>query len=383
LWNIFFVYSGKMSSNNSPPRVRQRIEKSVANRRLRMEKRQVLSERNILRADLRDAVLLPIGQMLLENQWEYLYNCACPIFPRLVRDFYGHMVITQDDDRGLVMQTMVRGHTFQIDPQLISSMIGVPVLPVPGVPFPPGVKAPNIDFLHDFFGRRPQREDKSHSQINIGAFAPMHRFLAKVVVTNLWPQARRSELTLKKATLLYAIVMRTPFCLCKHILHTMLEVRDETNTSLSFGCLITQICRQVVIDISDSKPRSRILDPLAIQTLMKSNAQLRHKAQGDVLHPPLVPVALSAAAPSSQAVPLSFDIEAAFTQLMSSMGAAFGLPTVSKSFSVEDIRTSRQHCPDVDLLWEELHYSGKAVTEDRPDEANFYPNAPQLESEFV
>jgi hypothetical protein len=58
-------------------------------------------------------------------------------------------------------------------------------------------ETPNIDFLHDFFGTRPQREDKSHTQINIGAFAPMHRFLAKVVVTNLWPQARRSELTLK------------------------------------------------------------------------------------------------------------------------------------------------------------------------------------------
>jgi hypothetical protein len=86
-----------------------------------------------------------------------------------------------------------------------------------------------------------EREEKSHFQINIEAFAPMHRFLAKVVVTDLCPQARRSDLTLKKATILYAIVMRTPFCLCKHILHTMLEVRDEKNTSLSFGCLITQI----------------------------------------------------------------------------------------------------------------------------------------------
>jgi hypothetical protein len=111
----------------------------------------------------------------------------------------------------------------------------------------------------------------------------MHWFLVKVVVTNLWPQARRSELTLKKATLLYAIVMWTPFCLCKHILHTMLEVRNEKNTSLSFGCLITQIYLQVVTNISDSKPRSRILDPLGIQTLMKSNAQLWHEAQGGVL----------------------------------------------------------------------------------------------------
>jgi hypothetical protein len=117
------------------------------------------------------------------------------------------MFIIQDDDRGLIMQTMVRGQTILIDPQLISSVIGVPVLPVSGVPFPPGDETPSINFLHDFFGTRPQREDKSHSHINIGAFAPMHRFLAKVVVTNLWPLARWSELTLKKATLLYAIVM--------------------------------------------------------------------------------------------------------------------------------------------------------------------------------
>jgi hypothetical protein len=114
------------------------------------------------------------------------------------------------------------------------------VLPVSRVPFPD--EAPNIDFLHDFFGTRPQREDKSYSQINIRAFAPMHRLLAKIVVTNLWPQARQSELTLKKATLLYAIVIQTHFCLCKHILYTMLMVRDEKNTSLFFGCLITQIC---------------------------------------------------------------------------------------------------------------------------------------------
>jgi len=162
------------------------------------------------------------------------------------------MIIIQEDDRGLIMQTMVRGQQLQIDPQLISAVIGVPVLPVSRVPFPD--EAPNIDFLHDFFGMRPQREDKSHSQINIGAFAPMHRFLAKIVVTNLWPQARRSELTLKKATLLYAIMMQTHFFLCKHILHTMLEIRDEKNTSLPFGCLITQIYLQVVTDISNSSP---------------------------------------------------------------------------------------------------------------------------------
>jgi hypothetical protein len=138
-------------------------------------------------------------------------------------------------------------------------------------------------------------------------------------VPNLWPQARWSELTLKKATILYAIVKWTPFCLCKHIFHTMPEVRDEKNTSLSFGCLITNICLQVVTDISNSEPRSQIPYPLGIQTFMKSNAQLRHEAQGAVPQP--LPDLPTAAASSSQAMPPTFDIEAAFAQLMSSMSA--------------------------------------------------------------
>jgi hypothetical protein len=48
----------------------------------------------------------------------------------------------------------------------------------------------------------------------------------------------------------------------------------------------------------------------------------------------------------------------------------------------EDCLNSRPSHVDVVLLWEESHYSGMAVSEDRPDEANFHPDAPQPESEF-
>jgi hypothetical protein len=50
-----------MSSDNSPPQVRQRIEESIADRVHHMQSRQVLSKRNLLRADLRDPILLPIA----------------------------------------------------------------------------------------------------------------------------------------------------------------------------------------------------------------------------------------------------------------------------------------------------------------------------------
>jgi hypothetical protein len=53
---------------------------------------------------------------------------------------------------------------------------------------------------------------------------------------------------------------------------------------------------------------------------MKSNAQLRHEAQGAVPQPP-PDLPTAAASSSSQVVPPSFDIEAAFAQLMTSMSA--------------------------------------------------------------
>jgi hypothetical protein len=93
LTGIFLVFSSrKMSLDDSPPHVRQRIEESVADRHLRMEKQQVLPKRNLIRVDLRYPILLTIGQMIQENQWEYPYNYACLAFPILVREFFGHMI---------------------------------------------------------------------------------------------------------------------------------------------------------------------------------------------------------------------------------------------------------------------------------------------------
>jgi hypothetical protein len=120
---------------------------------------------------------------------------------------------------------------------------------MPASPFNEVVLPPSLDDLREFFHAVPQGEER-HTTIKIGALASSHRMLAKIVQHNMWPVARRSDLILKKAQFVYAIHLRLPFYLCKHILGVMLEVRDENNAGLPFGCLLTQIILQSGINVN-------------------------------------------------------------------------------------------------------------------------------------
>jgi hypothetical protein len=92
-----------MSSGNFQHRVRQRIDKGIVATRARMESWQVILEWNIVRAYVVVAPLDFIAEMIQDNHLGYLYNCACPVYPKLVRDFYGYMEVIQDDDNGIIL----------------------------------------------------------------------------------------------------------------------------------------------------------------------------------------------------------------------------------------------------------------------------------------
>jgi hypothetical protein len=163
---------------------------------------------------------------------------------------------------------------------------------------------PSLDDLREFFHAVPQGEERA-TTIRIGALSAPHRMLAKIVQHNLWLVVRRSDLILKRAQFVYNISLRLPFCLCKHILGVILEAHDEGNTSLPFGCLLTQIILQSGISIV-GKPKTKIQDPISKQTLMKSTTQLRRDDQDDdVPPPPHIPVGVPDVASSSKTAPPS------------------------------------------------------------------------------
>jgi hypothetical protein len=146
----------------------------------------------------------------------------------------------------------------------------VPVLQDSWQPLNKVVIPHSLDDLREFFRAVPQGEERA-TTIRIGALFGPHLMLAKIVQHNLCPSVRHSDLILKRAQFVYAISLRLPFCLCKHILGIILEARDEGHTGLPFGCLLTQINLQLGISIA-GEPKMKIQDPISKQTLMKSNA---------------------------------------------------------------------------------------------------------------
>jgi hypothetical protein len=164
--------------------------------------------------------------------------------------------VVQNDESGIILQSTIEGHVILVDPQVIGQIIGVPVLQISTSPFNEVVEPPTLEQLREFFHVVPQGEERA-TTIRIGALSPPHHLLGKIIQQNLWPIVRRSDLILKRAQFLYAICLRMPFCLCKHILGTMLEARDENNTGRPFGCLITQIILQSGINVF-GEPKMKI-----------------------------------------------------------------------------------------------------------------------------
>jgi hypothetical protein len=253
-------------------------------------------------SDLMVAPLDSILDTIQTYHWGYLHTCACVVYTRLVRLFYANLEVVQDDNRGLVLQSTVGEHTITVDPHIISQFIGVPILQISASPYNEVVIPPSLDDLREFFHAIPQGEERA-TTIRIGALSAHHCMLAKIVQHNLWPVVRCSDLILKRAQFVYAISLRLPFCLCKHILGIILEAREEGNVGLPFACLLTQIILQSGISIA-SEPKMKIQDPLSKQTLMKSNAQLwRDDPDDDVPPPPPIPLGIPSVASSSQTAP--------------------------------------------------------------------------------
>jgi hypothetical protein len=111
----------------------------------------VIAERNVVRSDIMVAPLDSIHDTIQTYHWGYLHSCACVVYTRLVRLFYANLEVVQDDDRGLVLQSTLLGHTITVDPQIINQFIGVPIFQLSASPYNEVVLPPSMEDLREFF----------------------------------------------------------------------------------------------------------------------------------------------------------------------------------------------------------------------------------------
>lgn len=98
-----------------------------------------------------EAPLDVISETIQTYNWSYLYNCGYIILIRLVREFYTHLEVVQNEDSGIILQSTVEGHVILVDPLVISQIFGVPVLQISASPFNEVLVAPTLDDLKVFF----------------------------------------------------------------------------------------------------------------------------------------------------------------------------------------------------------------------------------------
>jgi hypothetical protein len=159
--------------------------------------------------------------------------------------------------------------------------------------------------------------------------------------------------------------------------------RDEGNTGLPFGCLLTHIILQSGISILGG-PKMKIQDPISKQTLMKSNAQLRRDDQDDdVPPPPHIPVGIPNVASSSQTAPPPQQ-DASYSQILEALAAIHGgMSSMQLSISSmqQSISAMQQEVHSINLRAEQNQIDlQKCVKFHHPSSSDDEDDAPMAEA---
>ncbi|XP_059434578.1 uncharacterized protein LOC132167585 [Corylus avellana] len=292
--------------SESTPRKRTREEKSVLQDKIFT--RKFVIERGVEQKDIRVEPFRFIHDIFQANQWTSLF-VPVNAYTRLVREFYYNI-----DEIDLVgppsFTTKVFEKTLNITTELISEVIGIPLTNEKPLPFleedPQPTKAEIMAVLN------PSQQlvwDEDLNKIPIGYVRAPERLLTRILLQNIWPMSRHSHVTIERAIMIYGIINRVEFCLCTHLVLTMIELHEDHSIALPYDGLITKILHAILPKIAANERMEAPEGYFGKATVMKSNAQLR-------LHAPAVqapPLAQDSPAASSSG---SSDISSQLTKII-------------------------------------------------------------------
>ncbi|XP_059445312.1 uncharacterized protein LOC132177110 [Corylus avellana] len=260
------------NSESTPRRKHTREEKSILQDKLLT--RNIVIERGVEQNDLQVEPFRFIHEIFQANQWTSVF-VPVNVYTRLVREFYYNI-----EDIDLVdspsFKTKVSGKTLNVTPELISEVTGIPLTNEKPLPFletePQPTKAEIMAVLN------PSQKlvwDENKNKIPIGYVRAPERLLTRIVLQNIWPISRNSHVTIERAMMIYGIITRVEFCLCTHMVLTMIELHDDHSIALPYGGLITKILHATLPKIAANEHMESPEGYFGKATMMKSNAQLR------------------------------------------------------------------------------------------------------------
>jgi hypothetical protein len=206
--------------------------------------RTIVVERGVLWSD----IMLPTYRFIFEifeiNGWLSLFY-PVRVYPHLVREFYHNMrspIVNSYSSPRFV--TEVSGTQLHITSKLINEVTGIPLTSDISLPITDQSVPTNAQLMDCVHPGLVYRWKKNKNKIPICYLPDQNRLLALIVMQNIWPISCNSYVPLNHALLFYAIIKRISFCLCKHMVKTMIKVHQDYpdyTIALPFGGLITKI----------------------------------------------------------------------------------------------------------------------------------------------
>ncbi|XP_062149271.1 BRAP2 RING ZnF UBP domain-containing protein 1-like isoform X3 [Alnus glutinosa] len=264
--------------------------------------RTIVIEHGVLKPDIRVAPFDFIYRIFNENGWLSIFD-AVNIYPRLVYEFYKNLEVVSIDKQTPCFETKVCGTTLTIDVDVISEVTDIPLSYAISTPFPDSVTQPSREELMGCFDPRGTNVwEESKNSIPIDFLQSPQHLLARIVMQNIWPISRNSDVPLNRARMIFAIINQIPFCMCKHMIMMMIEMQEDNQIALPFGGLITKILKKKLANIPANEPMDMPEGNFGKLTVMKSNAQVHRFQEQDDPVPSAPSVSSSSTEPPNAAV---------------------------------------------------------------------------------
>ncbi|KAE8055922.1 hypothetical protein FH972_012731 [Carpinus fangiana] len=191
-----------------------------------------------------------IPPLFEERGWKSPITPSIPPFEDMVKEFYAN--IEPIDLQSF--RTSVRKKEFEVNRDLICSIIGVPLVNELTYPYLPDT-FPDKEAMMMVFVDGTSPSWLSHqAKVKIIDFSEPMRTLSQIVSANIWLVGHYTDFGVDRAAFLFALTTGVPIDFSTHAIQLMLTAYEVDNSCLPFGCLITQILRHLGVEPLECEP---------------------------------------------------------------------------------------------------------------------------------